>query len=334
MDRVTAVEPQPWKLEPGGWVQAQYDIPADAWYFAADASGVMPFCVLLEIALQPCGWLAAYAGSALRSENDLKFRNLGGQAELRSNLPPRSRTLTMRTRMTQVSEAADMIIEHFQFDVLADGRSVYGGTTYFGFFTHKALSQQVGLREAVYRPGEEELEALVDIPLEMNAPTTPGSVAPGTVFQPTGLAMPGKALCMIDGIEVCHPTGGPHGLGFIRGYKIVDPKEWFFEAHFYQDPVCPGSLGIESFLQLIKFAALERWPHLKATHRFEMATPHAHQWSYRGQVIPTNQKVTVEAVITAVTEGDAPCIVADGCLQVDGIYIYKMVGFGLRMVPL
>ena len=134
--------------------------------------------------------------------------------------------------------------------MLADGRSVYGGTTYFGFFTHQALSQQVGLREAVYRPGEEELEALVDIPLEMNAPTTPGSVAPGTVFQPTGLAMPGKALCMIDGIEIHHPAGGPHGLGFIRGYKIVDPKEWFFEAHFYQDPVCPGSLGIESFLQL------------------------------------------------------------------------------------
>ena len=31
----------------------------------------MPFCILLEIALQPCGWLAAYMGSALKSDQDL-----------------------------------------------------------------------------------------------------------------------------------------------------------------------------------------------------------------------------------------------------------------------
>ncbi len=35
------------------------------WYFAANRQATMPFAVLLEIALQPCGWLAAYLGSAL-----------------------------------------------------------------------------------------------------------------------------------------------------------------------------------------------------------------------------------------------------------------------------
>ena len=29
----------------------------------------MPFAVLLEVALQPCGWLAAYMGSALTSDD-------------------------------------------------------------------------------------------------------------------------------------------------------------------------------------------------------------------------------------------------------------------------
>ena len=52
----------------------------DAWYFAADRQPAMPFAVLLEVALQPCGWLAAYMGSALTSPDDLHFRNLGGQA--------------------------------------------------------------------------------------------------------------------------------------------------------------------------------------------------------------------------------------------------------------
>jgi hypothetical protein len=39
MDRVIHLEPEPWVLEPGGWVTAQYDIPENEWYFAADRSG-------------------------------------------------------------------------------------------------------------------------------------------------------------------------------------------------------------------------------------------------------------------------------------------------------
>ena len=139
---------------------------------------------------------------------------------------------------------------------------------------------------------------------------------------------------MIDGIECFSPTGGPKGLGFIRGYKQVDPAEWFFKAHFFQDPVCPGSLGVESFLQLIKYAALQRWPQYAATHRFEMLCGRAHQWQYRGQVIPSNRKVGVDAVITGIEEGPAPIMTADGWLQCDGLPIYQMQGFGLKLVPL
>ena len=43
-----------------------------------------------------------------------------------------------------------------------------------------------------------------------------------------------------------------------RGAIAVDPGAWFFQAHFYQDPVWPGSLGLESFLQLLKFVAFHR----------------------------------------------------------------------------
>ena len=63
---------------------------------------------------------------------------------------------------------------------------------------------------------------------------------------------------MIDRIDLFQPEGGAHGLGFIRGSKEIDPAEWYFKAHFHQDPVCPGSLGIESFIQLLKFAARKR----------------------------------------------------------------------------
>ncbi|MFO7554443.1 MAG: hydroxymyristoyl-ACP dehydratase, partial [Desulfobacterales bacterium] len=148
------------------------------------------------------------------------------------------------------------------------------------------------------------------------------------------LAMPAKALRMIDRIDAFVPNGGPLGLGFIRGVKTVDPDEWFFKAHFFQDPVCPGSLGIESFLQLIKFAAIDRWAHLKETHRFEWIMGEPHSWIYRGQVIPENKRIEVEAVITKIVDTPVPAVYANGFLKVDGLYIYQMENFGLRLVPL
>jgi 3-hydroxymyristoyl/3-hydroxydecanoyl-(acyl carrier protein) dehydratase len=331
MDRITHIEPEPWVLKPGGWIEAQYDVPAQAWYFGADRSGEMPFCVLLEIALQPCGWLAAYLGSALKSRADLKFRNLGGEAVQHAGLIPQNRTLTMRTRLTRMSDAVDMIIEHFDFEVLDGQKPIYTGNTYFGFFTAKALSQQVGLREAVYAPTEDELACFGGQDLEDAAPLTPEDPAGKDMTFKT-LRLPARALRMIDRIEAFCPDGGTHGLGFIRGTKQVDPGEWFFKAHFYQDPVCPGSLGVESFLQLIKFYALQRWPEVRQTHRFQLLQGFEQRWSYRGQVIPSNRVVVVDAVITQVEDGPEPMVKADGWLHVDGLSIYKMEGFGYQLV--
>ena len=333
IDRVTRVEPPPWVLKPDGWITAEYSVPPDAWYFRADRSGHMPFCVLLEIALQPCGWLAAYAGSALKSEKDLKFRNLGGDAVLHQAVLPGAGRLTMRVRMTQVAEAGEMIIEHFRFEVLQGNTLLYDGTTYFGFFTRTALAQQIGIRDVGkfrFVPDPETLRMARTGVLPAAAPLAPDD--PHTDPSPL-LAMPSRALLMIDAIEAYLPEGGNHGLGFIRGTKTVDPDEWFFKAHFHQDPVCPGSLGIESFLELIKFMALERWGHLADSHRFVPILDQSHRWTYRGQILPQNKKVTVEAVVTHLSETPHPQIAANGLLKVDGIYIYQMENFGFQLLP-
>ena len=334
LDRIVAVEPEAWVLKPDGWIEAEYDISPDAWYFRADRSSSMPFCVLLEAALQPCGWLAAYLGSALKSENDLKFRNLGGNAVLHRMIFPEEKKLTIRTRMTKVSEAAEMIIEHFDFMVLQDAQTIYSGDTNFGFFTKQALAQQVGIRNAektAYRPSRDELRHSRSFIFDDAAPLFPEDT---DVDPAPSLAMPAKALRMIDRIDAFVPNGGPQGLGYIRGVKKVDPDEWFFKAHFFQDPVCPGSLGIESFLQLIKFAAMNKWPHLAETHRFEWIMDEPHSWSYRGQVIPENKTIEVDAVITKMVDTPVPTLYANGFLKVDGLYIYQMENFGLRLLPL
>lgn len=331
MDRVVEVNQEPWVLQSGDWIEAHYFVPPGEWYFGSNRQPTMAFAILLEIALQPCGWLAAYCGSALRSQEDLKFRNLGGSAVLHREIDDQAGWLRMRVRMTRVSEAGGMIIENFDMQVLQGQTMIYEGTTYFGFFTKAALANQVGIREAKrYQPTPAEVQRASRIPLPRMHPLTPEDpqIDPGP-----SASMPGGALQMLDEIDIYVADGGPQGLGYLHGIKQVNPEEWFFQAHFFEDPVWPGSLGLEAFLQLLKAHMLQRYPEKASSHRFEcIATGLEHTWGYRGQVIPSNRQVEVEAWVTRIEDGPEPLVVADGFLVVDGKPIYEMKDFPLRMV--
>lgn len=335
MDRVVEVNQPKFVLQAGDWIEAHYDVPPNEWYFAANRQDSMAYCILLEAALQPCGWLACYVGSALRSQTDLKFRNLGGTATLHKEFFPDCGMVRMRVKMTEVSEAGGMIIENFAMQMWVGDELYYEGTTYFGFFSEKALATQVGVRDAAertYTPTPAELAGAQTVKFTLFHPLTPDD--PATDLGPSA-CLPAKALLMMDQVDLFLPTsGGTKGLGYIAGSKIVDPEEWFFKAHFYQDPVWPGSLGLEAFLQLIKFAALKYWPECMDTHRFEpIAVGLPHTWAYRGQVIPKNKKVVVDVSITRREEGSSPLLLGSGFLRVDGTPIYEMTDFGLRLVP-
>ena len=312
LDRVIETGGDPWVMAPGARAVAEYDVPPDAWYFDADRGDALPFAVLLEAALQPCGWLAAYMGSALTSDVDLSFRNLGGSA---TQFEPIGRDVgTLRTEVTttKVSKSGGMIIQSYDIEMTAGGRPVYRGETTFGFFSKAALSNQVGIREAV--PHQPTLEELAN----------------ATTFDfPAGPPYPDDRWRMIDRIEELIPDGGPNGLGFVRGTLQVDPSAWFFAAHFYQDPVVPGSLGLESLLQLLKVVASRRWD-LGSDARFESVGLHdLHRWTYRGQILPTDAVVTTRLVVTEVDDARG-WIKADGFLDVDGRVIYGMNDFTLR----
>lgn len=317
LDRVMEIEAEPWKMVGGGVIAVEYDVPPDAWYFAANNAPRMPFAVLLEVALQPCGWLAAYVGSALTSEIDLSFRNLGGRGIQHRPVTPEAGTLATQVKITRVSTSGGMIIQHYEFEMRAGEALVYTGDTYFGFFSKAALADQVGLRDAaLYDPTPEERARGLSFPF------------------PTSTPLPEKQLRMMDAVELFVLDGGPQRLGFIRGTKEIDPAEWFFKAHFYQDPVWPGSLGLEAFLQLLDVVVLERWGPSTAPARLAFDNAPAgqeHRWTYRGQVLPQDKKVTVEAVVTAVDDSTHQ-LVADGFLSVDGRMIYEMRDFAVRRV--
>jgi len=314
MDRVPEVRGTPFVCEAGCDCVAEVDRDTWAWTLEANRQDDIAFAVLLEIGLQACGWLAAYAGSALTADVDLKFRNLGGTATLHRPVREDDAVLVMKAAMTRVSKSGGMVIQHFDFGVYGpDGDPVYVGTTYFGFFTASALADQKGLRDVS--------------PHVLSEAERGRSRAPMRV--PDTAPMPSGRWRMIDRIDQWVDDAGAHGKGFVQGSIDVDPSFWFFEAHFHEDPVWPGSLGLEAFLQLLKVYALDRFG-LDASARFStMPVGHEHAWEYRGQVVPTARTVTVQVHIVAVDDARG-LVEAEGLLVVDGRPIYAMQRFALE----
>lgn len=322
ISRVLRTEGEMGGMRPGGAAVMEYDVPPDAWYFAENGTPWMPFAVLLEAALQPCGWLASWSGCACSTEGELLFRNLDGTGTLHRQVDPTAGTLTTRVKLTQLSKTAGMVIVGFEVAVTQGELAVYDMKTVFGFFPPAAFADQAGV-------GATEAErAWLDAPSEVrfelgDRPARWYAAHP---------RLPGPMLNMLDRVTGYWPTGGRAGLGRWRAEKDVRPEEWMFKAHFYSDPVQPGSLGVEALIQLLQLHCL--YTGIGADlpgARFEaLATGVPLTWKYRGQVTPDCRLVQLELEITAV---EGILVKADGHLWVDGKRIYSLTNLGMRVVP-
>ena len=331
MTRVVAIEGPLAGLQPGSAATAEYDVPADVWYFEQNGAPTMPFCVLMEAALQPCGWLATYVGSVLSSEADLRFRNLDGTGTVLCEVPEGTAGLRTRVELRDISRLGDMIIESFGATCTmlggpSSGEVAFEMETVFGFFPPPALASQVGLP-----PSAGERARLAE----------PGGYRVDLRARPPGYCagparLPGPMLLMLDRITGYWPEAGQAGLGRLRAEKDVEAGEWFFKAHFFQDPVMPGSLGVEAMVQLLQWYLIERGTAADlADPAFEpVMTGHPLTWRYRGQVLPTDGRLTIELEITGLGEDErGRYATADGWLWVDGLRIYHVSDLGMRVVP-
>jgi 3-hydroxymyristoyl/3-hydroxydecanoyl-(acyl carrier protein) dehydratase len=299
-----------------------YDVPQDAWFFDATAQSsgqTMPFSVLLEVALQPCGWVSSYVGSALTTDEDLCYRNLDGTGTLHREVPRDCGTLLARATLLKSSSSSGMIIQELAFAVtLADGTPIYDGTTVFGFFPLSAFERQAGV-------GSTEAERARLRQVSAGAPLDAGARVPRTQLQ-----VPAPPLLMIDRIADLDMVAGR-----IRTEKDVDPAEWFFRAHFYEDPVQPGSLGIEAMVQALQQLAMRTGADAgMRAPRFEaLATGTKHSWKYRGQVVPKNRRIDVEVELKErVQDARGVTLCARGSLWVDGLKIYTAEDLAVRVV--
>jgi 3-hydroxymyristoyl/3-hydroxydecanoyl-(acyl carrier protein) dehydratase len=191
--------------------------------------------------------------------------------------------------------------------------------TAFGFFSPEALKNQVGLR---MKPGVlEALSESAPVALSYNSPELDG--APW---------LDQGRLQVLDRVNFW-PGGGEAGLGRLVAEYDVTPEAWFFKAHFFQDPVQPGSLGLEAMQQAARAAAKLSGLADGGTAFEPVALDQTFSWKFRGQVTPTNKRTRSEIEILS-TERDerGVLIVFDGRFWVDDLCIYETRGMGVRVV--
>lgn len=314
---------------PGAWLVSEYDVPDDPWFTRENAYPATPYSMLMEIALQPCGFLSAQQGTSLLDPTaDLYFRNLDGTGQLHRELDLRGRTIRNRVELKSSVVLAGVILQTFAYAVECGGEPLLEGDAAFGYFEAATLAQQTGLdggrsvppwlAAAGHEP--EWIELGADSPLRAASAERPHE------------RLAGHRLHLLDRAAVV-ADGGRHGLGYVYAEKSVDPAGWFFPCHFLLDPVMPGSLGVESMIEALQCLAL----HSAVTRPFESprfghAPGKRTGWKYRGQIVESARTMAVEAHVTRREERDGAVVLhAEASLWRDGLRIYAVDGLALSI---
>lgn len=323
MSRIVSINGCPGEFDHPASVVAEYDVPADAWYFRDNAYPQIPTALLMEIALQPCGFLSAYLDSyALVPYEHFYFRNLDGSARVLASPDLRGKTITTQARMLSSVLSSGTVIQKFAFELSCAGQMIYAGESLFGYFSAESMANQLGLDggrkvlPALREPGNLAHQAVhVETqPFQSQQPTRPD------------LRLPERQLNFLDDI-VFDRQGGRFGKGYIYSSRAINPADWFYTCHFFQDPVMPGSLGVEAILQSMQAFALANdvGDRLRSPHFGVVPGIPPVVWRYRGQITPRNELMELEVHIQSIEQQAGRVIMlAEASLWVDGLRIYEV----------
>jgi 3-hydroxymyristoyl/3-hydroxydecanoyl-(acyl carrier protein) dehydratase len=328
MSRVLSVDVEEECFKLPASIESEYDIPADAWYFQASQKQRMPLCILMEIALQPCGWLSNHYAFSTKEEIEVFYRNLDGTMEIFEPITPADEVIRLRVKATNISRVSGMTLMAFEVVGMVKDRTVLKMNTGFGYFSEAALAGQVGVN-----PGAANLE-LLQRPSNFDWSLKHASSREQNMPSKFSL-LPSGMLGILDSITGFWPGEGASGLGFIRAVKEIDPGEWFFKAHFYTDPVMPGTLGIHAIVELLEFYMLHTGldEGLINPHFQTVTEGRPLKWKYRGQVLPNRKRMVVTAEILAIKR-DEEFVTgsANASLWIDGVCIYQIDDISIRLV--
>ena len=301
MSRMNKVIGNRHELSQPAEIFGEYDLPLQSWFTSTTSSQEIALSGWMEMALQPCGVLSAHLGTALEHpEIDFYFRNLDGEMSFVGELPSAIETIQNYGKMTSTVVGADTILQRFDFSLSSNDIPFLQGNTVFGYFHPDAMAAQKGMESAEMEIVSDEAEPL---PLDW-------------IRQRHG----DQRALMLSKAKM-------NDNRVIGTYEIQE-SDWYFQDHFLHDPVMPGSLGVEAAAQLIELYAIKKFGH--GNYRVVKINPVLNatmKWKYRGQILPTDQKMNVFVRITneiPVPEANAILIQANAEIWKDDLKIYEV----------
>ncbi len=315
---------------------AEYDVPVNAWYYEQNSNVTMPYSVLMEVALQPCGLLGAYLGSTLKfPDKNLYFRNLDGDGEM-FDLPTgtdfRGKTIVNKSVLVSSVALGGTILQNYTFELSVDGHVFYKGKSSFGFFPGDALAQQVGLDKGQEVAAWYETTGLTSqdyMQIKLDSLYGKMKLFKAPADKPY-YRLAENQLNLLDQLIIAKDQG-EFGKGYIHATKFVHTYDWFFTCHFYQDPVMPGSLGVESILQAMQVFALQQDLGKEFKNpKFVQLANHKTVWKYRGQILTDVKEMHLEVHIKTIEQRGAQlAIIGDAYLWNNKTRIYQITDLAL-----
>jgi 3-hydroxyacyl-[acyl-carrier protein] dehydratase/trans-2-decenoyl-[acyl-carrier protein] isomerase len=123
-------------------------------------------------------------------------------------------------------------------------------------------------------------------------------------------------MLLFDRITHISEEGGAFNKGRIEAEFDINPDLWFFACHFQNDPVMPGSLGLDALWQLVGFYL--GWIGGKGRGRALGCS----EVKFGGEVTPNIKKVTYKIEMKRVINRRLVMGIGDGVLEADGNPIY------------
>ena len=200
--------------------------------------------------------------------------------------------------------------------------------TVFGYFSDDALSNQVGLDSGKkFIPWMNDNEKEKSISFNLLSEDFGSKWGKKSGF--SHLYICEGQLSFSDEIIV-FPEGGRYGSGYAYARKDIDPEDWFFPCHFFQDPVMPGSLGVEAIIQALQCIAIQKKLGFKFNNPRFSQVINTVNWKYRGQIIPESKYMQLDVHVKKIEKKESKIIIyADANLCKEELRIYEILDIAL-----
>ncbi|MBE8190925.1 MAG: 3-hydroxyacyl-[acyl-carrier-protein] dehydratase FabA [Alphaproteobacteria bacterium] len=144
--------------------------------------------------------------------------------------------------------------------------------------------------------------------------------AQGKLFGAANGRLPKPPMLMFDRIVDIDEAGGKYGKGFLAAELDIKPDLWFFDCHFFDDPVMPGCLGLDAMWQLLGFYMA--WAGYAGRGR----ALGGGGVQFKGEVLPDTKLVRYEVDIKRIINRSLIMGIGEARLIADGEVIYEAEG--------